>query len=110
VGLGTGAGDALAEAVVSVGEGEAEPVEDAAGDEGDADAERAGVAEEGVGDGVGVGPSANAGVPRKDTPKTTARSGGARYRWTRKSNQKTAAGASESGHKSPEQAGEGRPR
>jgi len=63
---------------VSVGERDGEVEGVAFGDD---DGERAGVGDaEGLADGVDVGPSAIAGVPRKDTLKMTARSGGARKR------------------------------
>ena len=83
--------------MVGLAEGEAEALAD-----GDCVVLMAG---EGLGDGVEVGPSAIAGVAN-DTAKTTARSGGARKRRTCTSHGKTAAGASESGHKSPERPGE----
>jgi hypothetical protein len=60
----------------------------------------------GLADGVGVGSSAIAGVPRNDAVKATARSGGARKRCICKVSRKTARRPSESGHKSPERAGE----
>jgi hypothetical protein len=60
--------------------------------------------------GVDVGPSATAGVPRTDTVKATAMSGGKRYRCTGKVQTESAARPSETGHKSPERACEGCPR
>jgi hypothetical protein len=65
------AGGAVAAAVVSEGEGDGDP-----------DGESPGVGgATGLADGVGVGSSAIAGVPRNDAVKATARSGGARKRW-----------------------------
>jgi hypothetical protein len=53
--------------------------------DGDDDGDRVGAVGavgDGLADGVAVGPSAIAGVAKKDTAKTTARSGGARKRCT----------------------------
>ena len=96
--------DAPTAGLVSDGEGDGEL--DGRVD-GEADGERVGVGETGgLADGVDVGPSAIAGVARYDAAKATARSGGARKRWTFKTREKTAGQTSESGHKSPQRAGE----
>ena len=86
LGLGVAAAGVAAAGVVSAGavasEGDGDGAVDgrAVGDEAD---ERAGVGDAlGLADGVAVGPSAIAGVPKKDTVKATARSGGARMRVT----------------------------
>lgn len=108
-------GEALAAAVVSPGEAVAVDVEsDGEGDgeadgpgDGDEDGALVGVGEAGgLADGVGVGSSAIAGVPRNDAVKATARSGGAKKRCICKAPEKTAPEASETGHKPPQQAGE----
>jgi hypothetical protein len=83
VGLGVAAGVALAAGVESDGDGDGDrDVEGlAVGEVGDAVAERAGFGDpDGLAEGEVVGPSAIAGVPKKDTVNPTARSGGAKNR------------------------------
>src|SRR5205814_3377104 len=111
-GSGVGLGATLAAAVASVGEGEGEVEELADGlaevvADADGDGERAAVGDgDAVADGVDVGPSAIAGVAKKDTTKATAKSGDARKRCTCTAQRKSAVSPSESGHTSSQQAGE----
>jgi hypothetical protein len=110
VGLGVAvAGEALGAAVTGEALGGAVVLEGEGDVDGLADGEPADVPDgDGLADGMAVGPSAIAGVVRNDRAKATARSGPARRGRTCKAHGKTAARASESGHKSPERAGEPR--